>query len=302
MGIKDFAMTSNGKKFKNNRLYKALFCYSFLLLQSCVNTKQNALFQTGKNFNEASFEEVFLKASKNYTIEKFDNIAISVFTNNGEILVDPNREFQIGDSQASSTQNNNSNQQNTQQSENSNSVINLSIRTNNAHPISYRINDLGIVKLPLLGEVKLEGLTLLQADSLLEIKYSNFYEDAFVITQYLNKRVILLGALGDRIIPLYNENMNLIEILALAGNISQSAKLDKIKIIRGDLKNPSIQLIDISTIQGISRANLLIQPNDIIYIEPKIKLDIELLSKTISAVTGIISSTLTIVLFIDRIK
>ena len=108
------------KKQISNQYY--FFCL-LIIFQSCANLKQNILFQSETDINQSAFEEAFNEANKNYTIEKFDNIAISVFTNNGEILVDPNREFQIGNSQNSGSQSNNSNQQNIQQFDNINSKI-----------------------------------------------------------------------------------------------------------------------------------------------------------------------------------
>ena len=38
-------------------------------------------------------------------------------------------------------------------------------------------------------------------------------------TRVTNNRIILLGAQGGRIIPLENDNMNLLEVLALAGGV-----------------------------------------------------------------------------------
>jgi polysaccharide export outer membrane protein len=73
--------------------------------------------------------------------------------------------------------------------------------------------------------------------------------------------------------------MNLLEVLALAGGVDgggggagavyrYGGKTSNIRIIRGDLKNPQIEQIDLSTIAGMRRANLQMEPNDIIYIEP----------------------------------
>jgi polysaccharide export outer membrane protein len=45
-------------------------------------------------------------------------------------------------------------------------------------------------------------------------------------------------------------------------------KANNIRIIRGNLKNPRVQQIDLSTLDGMRRANLQVEPNDIIYVEP----------------------------------
>ena len=72
-------------------------------------------------------------------------------------------------------------------------------------------------------------------------------------------------------VPLENENTSLIEVLALAGGVGGS-KAFRIKLIRGDLRNPQVFLIDLSTIEGLKKTNLQIVSNDIIYVEPALTL------------------------------
>ena len=92
-----------------------------------------------------------------------------------------------------------------------------------------------------------------------------------------------------RTVNLDNENMNLIEALALAGGLTNTGKSYKIKLIRGDLRNPKVMLIDLSTIEGMSQSNLLLQSNDIIYVEPVPRVSQELLSQ-LAPIIGIITS------------
>jgi polysaccharide export outer membrane protein len=70
-----------------------------------------------------------------------------------------------------------------------------------------------------------------------------------------------------KVIPLQNENMSVIEIITLAGGMDNMAKAHKIRLIRGDLRNPSVYLIDLSTMEGVRKSQLNVQPNDIIYVE-----------------------------------
>ena len=63
-----------------------------------------------------------------------------------------------------------------------------------------------------------------------------------------------------------NDNTTLFEALAQAGGLN-GGKAYKIKIIRGDLRNPQIFLVDLSTIKGVVKSDFVLQANDIIYIE-----------------------------------
>lgn len=136
--------------------------------------------------------------------------------------------------------------------------------------IHYLIEQDGQVKLPTIGRVKLSGMTLREAEMELEKMYSDYYIKPFVLLSVANKRVIVFpGSPGDaKVIKLENNNTTLIEALALAGGISEIGKAKRIKIIRRNLPEPQVYLIDLSTIEGIKQADLILQANDIIYVEP----------------------------------
>ena len=116
----------------------------------------------------------------------------------------------------------------------------------------------------MVGALKLEGLTLRQAEEILQKEFEKYFKEPFVILSYSNKRVIVLGAPGGQVIPLPNQNINLTEVLALAKGLPNDSKAQNIRIFRGD----QVFVVDMSTIEGFKAGNLLIQPGDIIYIEP----------------------------------
>jgi polysaccharide export outer membrane protein len=173
---------------------------------------------------------------KNYTIQKFDYLELEVFTNKGERIIDPQ--------------------------------IPSSTTQGNATPVAakpvYLVDDKGVCKLPMVGEVKLGGLTIRQAEQLLQDAYDQYYEDAYAVLRYTNKRVIVLGATGGQVIPLVNENVSLAEVLALAQGLNNDAKAKNIRVLRGD----QAFVADFSTFDGYLKSNMRMQSGDIVYVEP----------------------------------
>jgi polysaccharide export outer membrane protein len=189
--------------------------------------------------------------------------------------------------------------------DNPNALLSLPLTTNNAPPNSYLVRSDGTVALPMVGDVTLKGLKLYQADSLLALLYNQFYDSTFVVTQYLNKRVVLMGALGDKVVPIRNENMTLLEVLAMAGNFQMAAKANSLRVIRGDLSAPSVQFIDLTTIEGMRKANLFVQPNDVIYVEPRRRIDRETIAdinSLVAPITTLITVILSITLLIQQLE
>ena len=88
-----------------------------------------------------------------------------------------------------------------------------------------------------------------------------------------NKRVIVFpGSAGDaKVIPLQNNNTTLIEALALAGGIADDGKARMVKLIRQNKDKHDVFLIDLSQIEGIMQGSMVLQANDIIYVEPRKK-------------------------------
>ncbi len=140
--------------------------------------------------------------------------------------------------------------------------------------IQYLVESDGSAKLPVLGRIKLSGYTIREVETLLEEKYASFYVRPYVIMSVSNKRVIVFpGSAGDaKVIPLLNNNTTLIEALALAGGIADDGKAKMVKLIRESAdKKHEVFLIDLSVIEGIKQGSMVLQANDIIYVEPRKK-------------------------------
>jgi len=129
----------------------------------------------------------------------------------------------------------------------------------------------GTVKLPLIGRLKLEGLTVREAEQLMEGRYSEFYVGAYVIAKVTNKRVTVFPGAGGtaRVISLNYNNTTVFEALALASGIPEDGKAYKIKLIRYTKDKPKVYLIDLSTIDGLKAGSTVVQANDIIYVEAR---------------------------------
>lgn len=148
----------------------------------------------------------------------------------------------------------------------SNSAQSMAQNTNN---FQFLVEQDGTVKFPIVGRVNLVGMNLREAEIFLEERFTEFYIKPFIMVSVINRRVIVFPGSGGeaRVINLTNQSTSLIEGIALAGGI-KTGKARNVKLIRGDLKNPVIYQFDLHTIEGIAGAGMILQANDIIYIEP----------------------------------
>ncbi len=128
----------------------------------------------------------------------------------------------------------------------------------------------GTSKLPLIGRVSLAGLTRREAEDKLETLYKEQYKDPYITITYNNRKVLVFPGTGSnaKVVSFTGDNMNLVEALAEVGGISNTGRAKSVKLIRGDLKNPKVFKIDLSTLEGMKQADLALQSGDIIYVDP----------------------------------
>lgn len=134
---------------------------------------------------------------------------------------------------------------------------------------TYLVDNEGFVKLPVIGEYFVRGLTETQLENVLADKYAALYVDPYVIVKVVNRRVFVFKGSISSVEPLNQSPTTILEVIARSGGIPDDFKAYNIKVIRGDMKNPEVILIDLSTLEGMRKSNLILQSNDIVYIEKK---------------------------------
>jgi polysaccharide export outer membrane protein len=142
-------------------------------------------------------------------------------------------------------------------------------RTLASPALTYIVDVDGYVELPTLGKVKLSGMTITEAQDFLENAYSFQFNKPYCMIRVINKRVVLFNGTGGTgiVIPLLNQNVSLIEAIALGGGLAERAHAGKIKLFRKVSGKTEIYHIDLSTIEGIRYADFAVQSGDIIYVE-----------------------------------
>ena len=156
----------------------------------------------------------------------------------------------------------------------------------------YKVRSDSTIKIPMVGKVKVVGLTLNEIETKFEKILENQVNSPFVIAQIFNRRIyIFQGGYSASVFQLQNENTTLFEVLAQVGGVYNEGNASRIKIIRGDLKKPDIYKVNLSTIDGMKQADLSMQAGDIIYIDPFINYG-NRISRDIGSTLGFLSSLL----------
>lgn len=249
---------------------KLIGYFSLIVLLASCTVNKDLMFKTPKGYE---FDPIPSQIDEEYKISPDDLLSFRLFTNNGHILID----FSSGE--AGNGGNN---------------------RLGVSNIINYLVEKDGRVEFPTIGRVELAGLSVLEAEEKLEKIYVKFYNDPFVFINVVNQRVIVSTGAGGAasVINLQNNNTTVIEAISLAGGIADRGNASRIKVIRKVNDKTEVYKIDLSTIEGIKDGNLIVQAEDIIYIEPTPQIAGELV-RDVAPIVSLLSSAFFILSIIN---
>lgn len=136
---------------------------------------------------------------------------------------------------------------------------------------TYLVSNEGTVNFPVLGELKLGGLTKNEAEQLIVDKLKPYIKETPIVTvRMMNYKISVIGEVarpGTFIIN--NEKVNLLEALAMAGDMTVYGLRDNVKLIREDVNGKQqIINIDLNKAETIVSPYYWLQQNDIVYVTP----------------------------------
>ena len=138
----------------------------------------------------------------------------------------------------------------------------------------YLVNDDGNIDFPILGKLHVVGMTRNAIEnyiaSLIYPKYLN--ELPTIECRLQNFRVYCLGEFGGAgVVNAENGRLNLIEAIALAGDLTLQGRRDNILLIRTDPNGQrTIKRFNIQDANIMAMSEFELQQNDILYVEPTV--------------------------------
>lgn len=214
------------------------YCLYFFLLSFVLSSCNNRaiMLKTERKFKYTDINK--LKDQTEYKIGVNDIIELSVATNNGAEIF-------------------------------SNSIATFS--GEQLKPFVIPVEFDGSIKIPIIGRINVSGLTQRELELLLEQKYAQHYIEPYITAKITSKFIIYFPGDGGAVrkINIDAPRTTLLDIIAQNNGIGNQGRSDKIKIVRGDKKNPDIFLIDLSKMSNVQLSEIVIQAGDIIVVETR---------------------------------
>jgi polysaccharide export outer membrane protein len=133
----------------------------------------------------------------------------------------------------------------------------------------YGINDSGNITLPVIGSLHLLGNTIQEANSIIRLELNKYFKNYHLVVQFAEFRFSILGEVNrSGKYALMQSQVNILEAIALVGDLTPLANRNKISIIRQYPEGVKIHQVNLLDVNLLSSPYYFLIPNDIIYIEP----------------------------------
>ena len=136
---------------------------------------------------------------------------------------------------------------------------------------SYLVDNQGYIDFPVLGKLRVVGLTKSETENLVKSKLKDYLkEEPVVNVRFINYKISVIGEVNrPSTFTIANEKVNVFEALAMAGDLTFYGLRNNVKLIREDQSGVK-QIITLN----LNDANVVLSPyyylqqNDILYVTP----------------------------------
>lgn len=134
---------------------------------------------------------------------------------------------------------------------------------------AYLVDANGFIDYPVLGKVKVSGLTLRQVKDMLAKRLEDFVKDPVVEARIINYKITVLGEVGSPgSIIASNHKLSVVDAIALAGDMPITGRKDNVLIIRETEGRREYARLNLNSRNVFSSPYYYLKQNDIIYVEP----------------------------------
>ena len=165
----------------------------------------------------------------------------------------------------------------------------------------YLVDNEGYIDFPILGKVKVSDMTKNEVESSIKEKLKPYLkEEPVVNVRMVNYKISVIGEVNrPNTYTITNEKVNILEALALAGDLTIYGKRNNVKLMResSDGKR-DVVVVDLTDKNLINSPYFYLQQNDVLYVEPN---RTKMRNSRYSALTGQILSAVTVLVSVTSL-
>ncbi len=140
---------------------------------------------------------------------------------------------------------------------------------NNYKVEGYLVSKDGMINLPVVGSVRLEGLSIEQAQATISKELDKYVKKPVVDVQLVNFKVTVIGEVNrPSTFTVQGDNINLLEALGMAGDMTVYGKRENILVIRQQDGQRVMKRLNLNNQDVMDSPFFYLKQNDVVYVEP----------------------------------
>jgi polysaccharide biosynthesis/export protein len=164
----------------------------------------------------------------------------------------------------------------------------------------YDVNPEGDIRLPVIGTIKVEGLTLEEARKLVQMSVDNVFKNSTIECKLLSFKFTVIGEVKVPATYInYNNYLTVLEAIGRAGGIGDYGNRDRVLVVRATDKGTKTFRLNLQDKNILASEAYFLLPNDLVIVEPlsqKIfNLNLPVISFIITTVTSTITMTILLI-------
>ncbi|WP_349351037.1 polysaccharide biosynthesis/export family protein [Flagellimonas sp. MMG031] len=135
--------------------------------------------------------------------------------------------------------------------------------------VNYLVDKNGEIDFPVIGKVKIEGLSPSETRELLREKLKDYLKDPIINIRIRNFTVTVLGSVNrPGTYPINGEQISIMEALGYAGDINIKGRRDNVMVIRDFDGTKVYNRINLNSKDALKSPVYYLTQNDVVYVEP----------------------------------
>lgn len=135
--------------------------------------------------------------------------------------------------------------------------------------VDYLVDKNGEIDFPVIGKIKIAGLSPSETQKLLEEKLSDYLVNPIINIRIKNFTVTILGAVSKPgTYPVNGEQITIMEALGMAGDITIKGRKDNVMVIRDFDGTKVYNRINLNQKDALKSPVFYLTQNDVVYVEP----------------------------------
>lgn len=167
---------------------------------------------------------------------------------------------------------------------------------------TYLIDNSGYIDFPILGKVKLGGLTRSEANNKMVAAVSEYVKKPIINLRIVNYKISVLGEVNKP--GSYNvvgERVTMLEAITLSGDLTIYGKRDNILVIREKDGKKTYNRVDVTKPDFLNSPFYYLSQNDVVYVEPnKTKVNSSVIGPDVYVLFSTLSLLITVVVVLTR--